>query len=375
MYQNCKLIDAHVHYALPIEYEQLEQALAFTGADKAVLLTVPDRQRILATPEALMIKAHNPDKYFVFTSLDVSQYFKHKKNFGKYMVKYVNSAIKMGCDGVKLIEGKPGIRKMLNIPPFDSSAWAPFWQYAEQSQLPIIWHVNDPQEFWDLNSIPQWAKNKGWHYDDTFVNYQQQYNEVYNVLERYPNLNITFAHFFFLSADLSQLQKILDKYPNVSVDITPGIEMYMNFSTNSQQAREFFIKNAKRIIYGTDIGARAVLKNGGGININECVERSRIIKSFLCDDKKITVKADGDFLIGNEDFELNCLDLPDNVLQDIFSHNFEHLVNKSNKVNKKRIIKECKRIKFTIKIMSLFDKSIIPDYSYANKVIAYFNKK
>lgn len=374
MFKSFCLIDSHVHYALPIEYGELTKAMELTGADKMTLVTVPDRNRLLTTPEALMMKAHDENKFYVFTSLDVSEYFKHGRQFGKYMARYVDRALKFGCDGVKMIEGKPSVRKMLQIIPFDDERWEPYWCYAEQIGLPILWHVNDPSEFWDKDKISTWAKSKGWYYDESYVSSSRQYDEVFNVLKRHPNLKITFAHFFFLSDNLGRLQTILDAYPNVNVDITPGIEMYVNLSSCPDKARDFFIKNSTRIIYGTDIGARAVLKVGSNINFEECVSRSGLIKSFLSETDKVTVKADGNFLIGTEDFQLNCIGLPDDVLKNIFAQNFGRFVGKSNKVQPKAVINECRRIKLTVWIMSLFDKQIKPDYSCADKVIKYFNK-
>lgn len=374
MFNNYSIIDDHIHYALPITYEEIENALDKTNTDKGVLVTVPDRNRVLVTPEALAIKARNQYNYYVFTSLDVSEYFKHSKNVGKYFAKYVDKAIKFGCDGVKIIEGKPEMRKMLPVPDFDNIAWEDFWKYAEENHVPILWHVNDPEEFWDINRIPSWAKERGWFYDDSYVNNEEQYKQVLNVLDRHPKLKITFAHFFFLSNSLDRLQEIFDKYENVAVDLTPGIEMYINFSKNKENTRDFFIKNSDRILYGTDIGARSVLGVGEGINIEESVRRSDIIKNFLTSKGSVTVKADGNFLIGTEDFELSGIDLPNDVLQKIFSQNFIDRVGEPRKINKRLLLKECRRIKITIKIMSFIDKNIKPDYSYVNSVIAFFKK-
>ncbi len=74
----------------------------------------------------------------------------------------------MGADGIKLIEGKPTMRKVLPIPDFDKEVWDPFWDYCEKSGFPILMHVNDPEEFWEKDKIPSWAKSQGWGYDETY---------------------------------------------------------------------------------------------------------------------------------------------------------------------------------------------------------------
>lgn len=369
------IIDDHIHYALPIRHQELEEAMALSHAQKGVLVTVPDRSRVLVTPEALMMKAMSPGKYYVFTSLDVSEYFKHPKQLGKHFAKYVRRAMAMGCDGVKLIEGKPDMRSRLPIPDFDAPCWEPFWAYAEEAQVPILWHVNDPEEFWDPDKIPSWARERGWFYDENQVNNEEQYRQVLTVLQRHPKLKITFAHFFFLSAQLERLQGILDAYPNVAVDLTPGIELYCNLSREPEAARAFFLRNAKRILYGTDIGARAVLGVGQDLNLEESLRRSELVQTFLATSGQVTVKADGNFLIGTEDFTLNALDLPQPVLRDIFADNFLSRVGAPRPLRPGKIIRECRRIKLTIAIMSLIDSSVKRDFSYADSVIKYFKEQ
>lgn len=376
MFKKYNVIDDHVHYALPLSYEEIDKIKKESLADKFCLITVPDRNRVLVTPEALAIKDRDPNNYYVFTSLDVSEYFKHGSKIGLYLKKYVKKAIKMGADGVKIIEGKPGIRKGLPIRPFDSMPWDPFFEYCEAEQIPILWHVNDPEEFWDIDKIPSWAKERGWHYDESYINNEVQYTEILNLLDKHPNLKITFAHFFFMSNQLDRLQAIFDKYPNVAIDLTPGIEMYINLSKDKEKAREFFIKNKTRILYGTDIGARAILGDiKKGLNFDECLRRVDIIHNFLNLDDKFLVKGDGNFLIGVDDFYLEGINLPDDVLEHIYSKNFINRVGNPNPIKKRLIIKECRRIKLTILIMSFIDKNIKPDYSFANSVIAYFKGK
>jgi hypothetical protein len=45
----------------------------------------------------------------------------------------------------------------------------------------------------------------------------------------------------------------------VFFDLTPGAEMYFNFSSRLGEVRDFFLRYQDRLIYGTDIGASALL--------------------------------------------------------------------------------------------------------------------
>ena len=78
-----KRIDAHIHYSMPLEPETLISFMDRTGIDMANLVLVPHRSRLTAVPDALMAKAKYPDRFYVFTSLDVSEYFRHGKKIGK----------------------------------------------------------------------------------------------------------------------------------------------------------------------------------------------------------------------------------------------------------------------------------------------------
>ncbi len=371
-----KILDCHIHYALPVDPQEIFDIMEYTKTDIANLVIVPDRLRISAVPDALMVKYQNPKKIFVFGSLDVSEYFMHNKSVGKHFVKYVKRMLDCGCDGIKMIEGKPDIRRTVPIPDFDLPAWEPFWSFAEEIGLPILWHVNDPEEFWDKSKIPSWAESQGWYYGEETINNEVQYTQVLTLLKRHPNLKIIFAHFFFMSAQLERLSKIFDDFPNVCVDLTPGIEMYVNLSKNQEAAVRFFEKYQTRILYGTDIGARSLLSSESLINKTESINRSNIIRDFLTKQGKFTIKSDGDFLIGMEDFVLHALNLKPEITRNIFYNNFLRMVSeKPKEVNPKLVIKECKRIKTMIRVMSLLKRIPSADYTYPNQVIDFFKRK
>ena len=106
-----KRIDCHVHYALPLEAETLIDFMDKTDTHMANLVLVPHTRRLSCVPDALMAKAKYPDRFYVFASLDASEYFRHPKTLGKHMAKYAKQMLRCGCDGIKIIEGKPNMRK------------------------------------------------------------------------------------------------------------------------------------------------------------------------------------------------------------------------------------------------------------------------
>jgi len=377
MYNELKVLDCHVHYSLPIKPETLMEILDKTKTDIANLVLVPDRNKVSSVPDALMVKHMYQGKLYVFGNLDVTQYFTHNKTLGKHFSKYVDRILKAGCDGIKMIEGKPDLRQSIPIPDFDSDSWAPFWKHAEEINLPILWHVNDPEEFWDKDKIPSWAKERDWFYGDDVIKSEDQYEQVFNLLKRHPNLKIIFAHFFFMSNKLEQLSELLDTYPNIMIDLTPGIEMYENFTKNHKTSKEFFKKYQNRIIYGTDIGARWLLmkKYEDDNRLMESSQRASLVRDFVAKEEEFIVKADGNFLVGTQDVRVKGLGLDKEIQKKIFSDNFLTFVNADIKpVNIKLAIKECKRNAILIRIMSFIDKKLEPDYKSGKQVKDYFKK-
>ncbi len=373
-----KRIDSHIHYALPIEPETLVSFMDRNGIDMANLVLVPHRKRLTSVPDALMAKAKYPDRFYVFTSFDVSEYFRHGKEIGKYLAKFVDNMRRCGCDGLKIIEGKPSMRKIMGaIPSFDAPVWEPLWDYLEETQFPVLWHLNDPETCWDAENAPRHIRMAGEIYDDTYVNNEEQYRQMEAILQRHPKIKFIFAHMYFMSAQLERLAVLLDTYPNMMVDITPGLEIYVNLSKNTEEAKAFFEKYQDRIMYGTDIGSRCVLADRTEpLNEEECIARMDLIDGLFQAETNRIMKEDGRYLINTDDFLQQGFSLSEEALNKIYWKNFQNYVAETPaKVNSKLVKKECRRIITTLKIMSFIDKSMTPDMSVAKDAIAFFNKK
>ncbi|TAH73701.1 MAG: hypothetical protein EWM47_02825 [Anaerolineaceae bacterium] len=218
--------------------------------------------------------------------------------------------MELGFDGMKMVENKPTLRKHLNMATNDPR-YDEFYAYMEQTKAPMIIHVADPEEFWDENVIPEWALSAGYYYGDgSFVSKEQIYEETLSVLERYPKLSITFAHFFFLSGDRDRLSKILDRYPSVGLDIVSGTEMYFNFTKDPLGWRDFFLKYQDRIIFGTDN-----MNLYDPMDIDNALIVNRFEHEFIRTDNQIPAW----------DKTIQGIGLPNEVQRKIFKTNFQKL--------------------------------------------------
>ena len=367
--------DCHIHYPHINQAHNLLQICGDLKIDQLNIVCTPHQQRLSLVPDALRLKALAPKRVFVFGGLDVSAYFRAQQQCGSLFAEWMDLLAAVGCDGIKMIEGKPDMRRMLPIPPFDSDAFAPYWEKMARTQTPLLFHVNDPEEFWDAERIPSWAKERGWFYGGGgYINNEAQYSEIFNVLARNPSLKVIFAHFFFLSAQLPRLADLLDKYPNLHIDLTPGIEMYRNFSENIENTREFFLKYQERILFGTDIGARALLASRTGeIELGESSERVTLVRNFLENSGEFRLNPDGGFLFGNPDKPFRGLGLPEEALRKIYQQNFARVTAPSPRpLNPGVIVEMCRQIERMIEIQGSSQPGVPGDPSVIRDVREYF---
>ena len=160
-----------------------------------------------------------------------------------------------GFDGLKMIEGKPTNRRVdpdlaLDHPRYNSAG-----ELLQKSGYHVLNHVNDPEEFWFPDQVPAWsssASSGGYWETERFLPKEQHYEETERWFALFPNMNITFAHAYFLSNFPDRMEALFEKFPKVSIDLTPGIEMFDGFTKQRDRWIPFFIKYQDRILFGTD---------------------------------------------------------------------------------------------------------------------------
>jgi len=198
--------------------------------------------------------------------------------------------IELGFDGIKFIESKPYVRKAIGDIPFTSEIYEGLFTYLEERSIPILWHAADPGYFWDADLVPHWAVERGMFYGTgEYMSKEAYYKEVEDVLSKHPGLNIIFAHFFFLSADMERADRFLDKWPNICFDVTPGVDMYEDFYTRSSDWRDFFIRHQDRIIFGTDTGYDIENDPPAPAMVQFGKKKSNWVRRFLEDDESFTM--------------------------------------------------------------------------------------
>lgn len=357
------LIDAHIHYDATGSVMKIKEALDLTGCRACCLQSLMSQRKLNQNFDMFYAKLILKDKVYINVALDTSLYFMQDRM--NEMPDYIERMFKCGADGIKMIEGKPTARKMCPIPNFDDPIFDATFKYIEDHNINVTWHVNDPEEFWDEKKVPDWAKRNGWFYaDGTYVNNIDQYNQIENLLKRHPKLRIIFAHFYFLSENLDELERLFNTYPNIAVDITPGVELFTNMSKNIERARAFFIKYSDRILYGTDIS----IDDGelDQLNKKDAIARKNLCHDFLTK-KETFIPGDKEGLLGKDDMNINCLNLSSDIVNKIEYQNFIDRYGEAKPLNKELILKEINIHKEKLKFMG-------KDLAYLDEIEEAFKK-
>lgn len=319
------MFDAHVHYAKTHGDALFKQILQENGITAFALQCIPQMDFTPVTPDALRFKRQHPGNCFVLGELSRKAYSRHQGDAAAMADSLLNQAKRLmasGCDGIKLLEGKPDIRRKFPIPDFDSPAWAPFFAYAQQEGIPLTLHLNDPPEFWDKSRMNPYAIKEGWFYGEDTISNLEQYRQLAAVFSRYPLLKMQLAHFYFMYDDLPALARMLDDYPNLHLDLTPGIEIYYSLSRQREEARAFFERFQNRILFGTDIGSRAgIARPPKAINPLESSPRVSIIRQCLETEGPYTLKPDGHYLFNIPERQMQGLGLHPKLLKRLYHDN------------------------------------------------------
>lgn len=216
----------------------------------------------------------------------------------------------IGFDGIKMIEGKPTIHRRIGKNLLNSEH-DKFFAEAEKRGTHIVFHINDPKEFWTTEGLDYYG-------DESFASHEELYRQAYAIFEKHPNLCATLAHFFFKGDKPQDLIDLFERCPNVCVDLTPGWEMYISFYDNKEYFKDFFTKYSKRILFGTDSDFPSKTESG--------MWRADRVYRFLSSD---------DVVKGVADRYESGMCIPNEAIEDITYRNFERRVGSTPKpINK-----------------------------------------
>lgn len=313
-FEELSIIDSHVHFVHTGYMDDILALMDAVPCTKFNLVCIPNPDGTTHNPAAIYFKQHHPKRLYISGALDYRSVLAEPDHGAGLLASQVRTLKMQGFDGLKLIEGKPQVRKLLPY-PLDGPLYSRVWSALEEEQLPVVFHAADPDEFWDEHACPDWARESGWDYSDgSYPSKEDLYKEVEHILERHPRLKIIFAHFCFLSKVLGRAGQFLDNHPTVSFDLAPHLDMYKDFSQKTEEAIEFFHHYQDRILFGTDTDTRALQRGIDGYRFMRSVPV--LIRSFL--------EKNGEFTLPGGT-KYHGLGLPNEILDKIYHANFERI--------------------------------------------------
>lgn len=147
-------------------------------------------------------------------------------NLGSRMVKFHMAPSTIERRGLKL--GAPEL--------------TPFFDAIVERRMAVMTHVGDP-DAWYCTKYADCGRYGA--RDDHYAMWSR-------VMERYPQVPWIGAHLGGNPENLSRLQRLLDQFPNLSLDCSATRWMVREISARRDEAREFFIRNQERILFGSD---------------------------------------------------------------------------------------------------------------------------
>lgn len=314
-----KFADSHIHFRF-LRFDEIERMLDTIhaeGVTDACLLSLPYRGAAENLTALYWKMRHTKMTMRAFGGLHITdRYCEVPPEI------QAEQLLKLGCDGIKIMNA-PSIRNFVGTRISDPK-YHKMYALLEKNGVPVNMHVNDPRHVWESGKL-----------DKSYLSYDEVYAEAMEMLDMFPGLQITFAHFFFLSDDPKEAERIMEKYPNVRFDLTPGGEMFVNFSKDPEYWHEFFTKYSKRILFGTDSNA-----------IKSC---NRELNQMVL---KSLQNSHDEFIQPNvygRDWKLRGLALDEEVVRRICYDNYMDFVGEVKPVNKEMFYQCAERVLRDIK--------------------------
>ena len=124
----------------------------------------------------------------------------------------------------------------------DEPIYRPLFQALVDRRMAIMTHIGDP-DTWYGGKYADAAK---------FGARDEHYRMWESLLEEYRGVPWVGAHMGGNPEDLHRLQVLLDRFPDLMLDCSATRWMVREISARRDAAREFFIRNQDRILFGSD---------------------------------------------------------------------------------------------------------------------------
>lgn len=222
-----QIINAHEHFQSYNNVPKFLEAMRQNDVVKTVIVGSPEatiltgRQGFFGeekyNEEVLKIAGDYPENFIAFPTINVKDPQKLEK---------LKDYLSRGGKGLKLYSGHSLFHEL----PLDDESMMSVYQYCEENQVPILFHVNAGR-------------------------FQEEFEDV---LKKFPRIKIICPHFCLSTIAIDRFEYLMDTYPRLYTDLSFG---YIDFlkagllriSQNPEKLRRAIIKYQDRILFGTDM--------------------------------------------------------------------------------------------------------------------------
>jgi predicted TIM-barrel fold metal-dependent hydrolase len=251
---------------------------------------------------ALLNASPHKDRFRVMTRIDFSDV---GPGWAEKAVAQLEADVKAGAVGVGEIGKDFGLRTRKpdgSLLRLDDPALDPIWQACARLRIPVLIHTGEPQAFFDpldnhnerLLELSLFANRRV--SGDEFPSFNELMAQRDRLFKRHPKTTFVAAHLGWHGNDLGRIARMFDEMPNVYGEL--GAVLY-ELGRQPRGGRDFLLKYADRVMFGKDT-----------VEASEYPYYWRVFET-----------AD-DYFDYYRDYhafwKMYGLDLPDNVLQQIY---------------------------------------------------------
>jgi predicted TIM-barrel fold metal-dependent hydrolase len=354
-----KVFDAHIHhlYSMPLSeaIQIFKEEFTCTETHGGIFLSIPHEEPKKGCPleldamqniRMLALKRAFSPNYFAFAGLEHPLGEKDEKVIANEYLRQAEEYFSAGYDGFKMLEGYPILRKLMNRPLCDK-VYDKFYSFLEENDIPVIMHLGNPEEYWDISKAPEYAIKVGRVCDESYPTKAELHAEVDGILKKHPRLRLTLAHFGFMSGDVEQARRFLNDYENTLLDTTPGGEQFLRMRECWEDTwLPFFEEQQDKILYGTDLYAFPRDEQGRSKDYQNLV-RCRFIREFF--------ETDGEHIYtGNRPFKGVLLD--EKIRTKIYRKNAERIYGTPKRIDERYMQEKAEKLLTVVKESDLFAK-------------------
>lgn len=269
------VVDVHVHPRLKLHSNAAALDVFVRLMDQqniAVCVSLDGQLGDALEEHKKLLWTKHRDRFVFFANLDwigggqqddPSSWDCHRPDFGRRMAAALAEAKSQGASGLKIFKrlGLSYRNPDGTLIAIDDPRWDPIWQACGELDLPVLIHTADPVAFFEPvdRFNERWEelhRHPDWSYADRekFPSHEELLAARNRVIARHPQTKFIGAHVANYPENLAKVSEWLDAYPNLHVEIAARIA---ELGRQPRAAREFIIKHADRIMFGTD-GPRSI---------------------------------------------------------------------------------------------------------------------